>query len=287
MKAVLTALPLLLAALAGAAPRKALLVGQQPDHPYRTHTYMDDCELIAKCLRQTPGVEAVVSRGWPSDPAALEGVSAVVVHTKLGGDLLFHKDRRDAVSRLLAGGAGLVAIHWGTGAAEPDASGLWFNAMGGWFNAQKGGFSRYKVEASKVRDVADEQTSDRLVLVPQLVLVLLGVAQDHGEGGLGVRVAALGLPLQCRRRELQVERRLPHVLLLVATLRLGGGDPVLNHGLVPLLLLALPLPGRQAQAPQQAGGEQQHHHDGASREGLHGILAHRPHSSRSATAVEP
>jgi type 1 glutamine amidotransferase len=155
MKAVLTALPLLLAALAGAAPRKALLVGQQPDHPYRTHTYMDDCELIAKCLRQTPGVEAVVSRGWPSDPAALEGVSAVVVHTKLGGDLLFHKDRRDAVSRLLAGGAGLVAIHWGTGAAEPDASGLWFNAMGGWFNAQKGGFSRYKVEASKVRDVAE------------------------------------------------------------------------------------------------------------------------------------
>lgn len=153
-----TALPflLLLTATLDAAPKKVLLIGQQPDHPYRTHTYMDDCELIAKCLRQTQGVEAAVSRGWPDSPATLEGVSAIVVHTRLGGDVLFRKDRQETMSRLLASGVGLSAIHWGTGSADPEATGLWLNAMGGWFNAQKGGFSRYKVETSQVRDVAGE-----------------------------------------------------------------------------------------------------------------------------------
>jgi len=156
MTSFLHALPFLFAlAAVGAEPRKVLLIGQQPDHPYRTHTYMDDCELLARCLRQTEGVTAMVSRGWPADESALKGVSAVVVHTKLGGDLLFSKERRAAMSRMLAEGVGLTAIHWGTGSADPEASGLWLNAMGGWFNAQKGGFSRYKVETAKVRDVCE------------------------------------------------------------------------------------------------------------------------------------
>ena len=50
----------LLAAVCGFAAdnkSKIVLIGKDRDHAYATHTYMDDCELLARCLRQTPGVE--------------------------------------------------------------------------------------------------------------------------------------------------------------------------------------------------------------------------------------
>src|SRR5215471_4330059 len=54
------------ATLIAADPKaKILLIGKDLDHARNTHTYMSDCELLAKCLRQTEGVEAVVSNGWP------------------------------------------------------------------------------------------------------------------------------------------------------------------------------------------------------------------------------
>jgi hypothetical protein len=56
------------AAWAGDAKTKVLLIGKDLDHARNTHTYISDCELLAKCLRQTDGVETVVSNGWPKDP---------------------------------------------------------------------------------------------------------------------------------------------------------------------------------------------------------------------------
>src|SRR5271155_4387237 len=74
------------------AEKKAriLLIGKDLDHARNTHTYMSDCTLLAKCLSQTEGVETVVSNGWPKDPAILKDVTAIVLHTKLGGTVLFH-----------------------------------------------------------------------------------------------------------------------------------------------------------------------------------------------------
>ena len=50
---------------------------------------MSDCELLARCLRQTKGIETVVSNGWPKDPAVARGVTAIVLQTRLGGTVLF------------------------------------------------------------------------------------------------------------------------------------------------------------------------------------------------------
>ncbi len=137
-----------------AAPPKILLIGQQPDHPYRSHTYLPDCEMIAKWLKQDGGFETVVARGWPNNPKAFDGVTSVVIHTKLGGDLFFAPAHAAQSQALVDRGIGLVALHWGTGATEPAACDPWLKALGGHFNAQKVGFSRYKVEASTLR-VAD------------------------------------------------------------------------------------------------------------------------------------
>ena len=78
-----------------AADRKAkiLLIGKDLDHPRNTHTYISDCELLAKCLRQTDGVETVVSNGWPKDPEVTKDVTAIVLHNRLGGTYALPRGR--------------------------------------------------------------------------------------------------------------------------------------------------------------------------------------------------
>src|SRR5690349_226157 len=99
---------------------KILLMGKDLDHARNTHTYMSDCELLARCLRQTDGVETVVSNGWPTDPAAVKDVTAIVLDTRLGGTVLFRGPQRRQVEEMLQQGVGLTAIHWGTGAETPE-----------------------------------------------------------------------------------------------------------------------------------------------------------------------
>ncbi len=144
---------LLPAALVAAEPKaKVLLIGKDLDHARNTHTYMSDCELLARCLRHTPGVETVVSNGWPKDPADVAGVTAIVLHNRLGGSMLFGGPHRRQAEELLRRGAGITAIHWGTGAETPEG-GPWLQTMGGWFNAERDGFSRYLVQTSPLRQV--------------------------------------------------------------------------------------------------------------------------------------
>src|SRR5438034_7594385 len=131
---------------------KILLIGKDLDHARNTHTYMSDCELLAKCLSQTDGVETVVSNGWPKDPAVVKDVTAIVLHTRLGGTVLFRGPQRRQVEEMLKQGVGITAIHWGTGAETPEG-GPWLQALGAWFNAEGDGFSKYLVQVSKLRQV--------------------------------------------------------------------------------------------------------------------------------------
>src|SRR3954464_4020665 len=51
------------------------------------HEYFAACALLAKMLRQTPGVFPVVARdGWPTKPETLAGAKAVVLFVE-GGDV--------------------------------------------------------------------------------------------------------------------------------------------------------------------------------------------------------
>src|SRR3954468_12971643 len=124
---------LLASAALVAAEKKAkiLLIGKDLDHARNTHTYLSDCELLAKCLRQTEGVQAVVSNGWPKDPAVVKDVTAIVLHNRLGGTMLFRGPQRRQVEEMLRRGGALRAIHGGTGAETPEG-GPWLQTLGGW-----------------------------------------------------------------------------------------------------------------------------------------------------------
>jgi type 1 glutamine amidotransferase len=139
-------------AAAADARIKILLIGKDRDHAPETHEYMADCELLARCLRQTAGVDAVVSNGWPKEADALKDVRAIVFYTQKGGNVLFAEPNRRQAEQLLKDGVGLVAIHWGTGADAGPTGDLWLKALGGWFHND----SRFLVRNAKVKQAEPE-----------------------------------------------------------------------------------------------------------------------------------
>lgn len=123
---------------------KILLIGHKPDHPPGTHLYLPDCRLLAKCLGQTAGVEAVVSDGWPKDPATLEGLKAVVLYTSPGAEILFQGPQADQADRLFKQGAGFTAIHWATGirnAKDEKLAARYLGLLGGLFGVPGSGIA--------------------------------------------------------------------------------------------------------------------------------------------------
>ncbi len=156
--ALLPTLFLALPASGQESKTRILLVGKDRDHPYQTHEYLSACELLAKCLRQTPGVEAAVSNGWPKDPEALRDVKALVLYTGMGGDVLFKGPNRQAAIDLLGKGAGLASIHWSTGASEGEPGELQLKHLGGWFGFK---FSKFLVKETELRRADPEHPVSR------------------------------------------------------------------------------------------------------------------------------
>ncbi len=119
------------------SPRaKILLIGNKPDHPPGAHLYLPECKLLAKCLRQSPGVEASVSDGWPAEESVWKGVDAIVLYSDPGADLLLGGDHAGQVEKLLDDGAGLVALHWATGVRSREETELgrrYLGRLGGLF----------------------------------------------------------------------------------------------------------------------------------------------------------
>src|SRR5262249_46168625 len=109
-------------------------------------------------LRQTAGVETVVSNGWPKDPAVMKGVKAIVLQTKFGGNVFLGGPHRRQAEELLKNGVGVTAIHWSTGGDVGEVGEHWPRTLGGWFNTD---FSQYLVEKSKLRQADPEHPVSR------------------------------------------------------------------------------------------------------------------------------
>jgi type 1 glutamine amidotransferase len=113
---------------------KILFIGKAPDHPYGSHMYMHTCAMLAKCVELTPGIETVVSNGWPTDVKAVEGVKAIVVYTNPAAEILLEGPHRSQVDDLMKKGVGLVAIHWASSIEKGNLDRLgptWFRYLGG------------------------------------------------------------------------------------------------------------------------------------------------------------
>lgn len=116
------------------SPTKILFIGHEADHPHGSHMYLHTCGVLAKCAVLTPGVETIISDGWPADPKKLEGVKAIVIYTSPAAELLLDGGHRGEVDRLLRSGVGLVTIHWASTVKKENLERLgpaWLSYLGG------------------------------------------------------------------------------------------------------------------------------------------------------------
>ena len=123
-----------LAAAQEKSATKILFIGKEPDHPYGSHMYLHTCNVLAKCVELTPGIETVASSGWPDDAAKLKGVQAIVVYTSPAAELLLDGGHRDEVDRLMKNGVGLVTLHWASSVNKANLERLgptWLSYLGG------------------------------------------------------------------------------------------------------------------------------------------------------------
>jgi len=130
----LSFLLLVLNASVFAGTKTILLIGHKPDHPPKSHVYLPTCELLAKCLQQTVGVETVVSNEWPKDEKVAERADALVLYTNPGAERTLQGSGAKAFEAMMKRGAGLVAIHWATGINKrnfPRFGDKWIGYLGG------------------------------------------------------------------------------------------------------------------------------------------------------------
>jgi type 1 glutamine amidotransferase len=113
---------------------KILFLGKDPDHPHGSHMYIHTCGVLAKCAELTPGIETVVSNGWPKDAKSLDGVKSIVVYTSPAAELLLEGPHRGQFDALMSKGVGLVTIHWASSIYQKDFDRLgaaWLSHLGG------------------------------------------------------------------------------------------------------------------------------------------------------------
>src|ERR1051326_5835019 len=122
------------------AKARIVLIWTPPDHPYASHMYQFECGVLAKCLNQTPGVEAVVSPDpeWPKDASILQGAAAIVYYSRYAGDIVLSDAHREEFLRLMKAGVGYTAVHWSTKANDPKLLPQYIDILGGAFHEQPG-----------------------------------------------------------------------------------------------------------------------------------------------------
>lgn len=131
---------------ASADTTRILLVPTALDHPWETHMYGKGCEILAECLNQTLGVEAVVSPDvdWPSDRTLFENVDALVYYSRAAADIVLAPEREEFFRTLLGNGVGYAAVHWSTGSIDAKNGPAYIDALGGWFHFDHAGLKTEK-----------------------------------------------------------------------------------------------------------------------------------------------
>jgi type 1 glutamine amidotransferase len=97
-----------------APPAKIVLVAGKPSHGPGEHEFNAGSMLLAKCLRQNSGVDAVVVKGgWPADDSLFDGASSIVLYMDGGENHpALADDRLAKLGALMKRGVGLACLHY-------------------------------------------------------------------------------------------------------------------------------------------------------------------------------
>ncbi len=97
-----------------ASAAKIVIVAGTPSHGPGEHEFNAGSMLLAKCLRQNPGVNVVVVKGgWPADDSFFDGATSIVLYED-GGEKhpLIAGDHLAKMGALMKKGVGLACLHY-------------------------------------------------------------------------------------------------------------------------------------------------------------------------------
>src|ERR1051325_7109695 len=97
-------------------PKKIVFVAGKPSHGPAQHEHRAGCLLLKSCLDKVPGFSSIVySNGWPTDPAAFDGASTIVLYMDGGpAHPALQDDRLQKLDAFMKKGVGLVCLHYAT-----------------------------------------------------------------------------------------------------------------------------------------------------------------------------
>ncbi|MFT5493322.1 MAG: type 1 glutamine amidotransferase [Limisphaerales bacterium] len=119
---------------AGAKPGKVVLIAGNESHGYGAHEFNAGVLLLQKLLKEaSPSLETSVHlNGWPKDPAAFDGASAIMVFCNGGGNHLF-MPRLEEVDALVKKGVGVSCFHYAVETPNGDPGKAMLDWIGGYF----------------------------------------------------------------------------------------------------------------------------------------------------------
>jgi type 1 glutamine amidotransferase len=102
---------------------KLLLIGSGPDgHPAQTHEYMAGLKVLAKCLKDVPGLDITTvcaDEPWKEGPELIARADGVVLYLSEGARWMNHDPKRhEALATMAARGGGITVLHWAMGTKD-------------------------------------------------------------------------------------------------------------------------------------------------------------------------
>lgn len=113
--------------------RHVLFIAGAPSHGFGNHEHLGGSKLLAETVQEAgAGLTTRVVSGWPADPSHFDGVDAIVIYSNGGvhHPVLEHLEQFE---ELMAGGVGLVTLHYAVEVPVGEAGEAFLRWNGGYF----------------------------------------------------------------------------------------------------------------------------------------------------------
>lgn len=109
--------------------KKIVIMAGKPSHPPRMHEFNAGVQLLAKCLKDVPGVQAeFLLNGWPKDERVFDDAAAVIFYMDggKGHEAVQENGRRlKMIDQWVQNGVGIGCMHFGV-EIVPEQAGVEF-----------------------------------------------------------------------------------------------------------------------------------------------------------------
>ena len=121
--------------LALAADAKIVLIAGRPSHAKGDHEFNAGMKLLAKCLKEIPGINPVyVGGGWPADESVFDGAKEVVFFMDGGGGHpIIQGDHLAKIQKLMDKGVGLACMHYAVEVPKDKGGKEFLDWLGGYY----------------------------------------------------------------------------------------------------------------------------------------------------------